>query len=71
MDEAQRLRELADDVDDLAGPVERELSSQLENGDFAGTLADEAEGIVQAVSQRLSSLAEDLRTIADERDEDD
>ncbi|NDL59908.1 hypothetical protein [Phytoactinopolyspora mesophila] len=71
MDEAERLRELADDVDELVVPVERELSSQLENGDFAGRLADEAEGIVQTMSQRLSSLAENLRIIADERDEED
>ncbi|WP_166349222.1 hypothetical protein [Phytoactinopolyspora limicola] len=71
MDEAQQLRDLADEVDDLVLPVERELSGQLESGVFAGPLADEAEGIVQSVSGSLDSLASTLRDAADERDAED
>lgn len=68
MGAAERLRELAERLEGLCDPVERELSTQLQAGDLAGPLADETEDAVTGTKNSLASLAETLRDIADERE---
>ncbi|PSL04803.1 hypothetical protein CLV30_105270 [Haloactinopolyspora alba] len=68
MGEVEQLRQLAERLDGLCEPVERELSAQLQSGDFAGPLADEADETVGGTRRALAGLAEKLRDIADERE---